>query len=86
VRAERTNLLGSSTARAIVYSALTTVASFGTMAFASRLGLATLGQMLSLGVGFTVLSNVVVLPALISLREERRRALPQDPRAPLREA
>jgi len=61
------NLLGTSTARAVGYSALTTIASFGTMGFASHLGLATLGQLLTLGVGFTLLCNLVVLPALISL-------------------
>jgi predicted RND superfamily exporter protein len=62
-----TNLLGTSTARAVGYSALTTIASFGTMGFASHLGLATLGQLLTLGVCFTLLCNLVVLPALISL-------------------
>ncbi len=61
------NLLGTSTARAVGYSALTTIASFGTMGFASHLGLATLGQLLTLGVAFTLLCNLVVLPALISL-------------------
>jgi hopanoid biosynthesis associated RND transporter like protein HpnN len=62
------HLLASSTARAVGYSALTTIASFGTMSFASHQGLATLGQLLTLGVGFTLLCNLIVLPALISLR------------------
>jgi hypothetical protein len=61
------NLLGTSTARAVGYSALTTIASFGTMGFASHLGLATLGQLLTLGVALTLLCNLVVLPALIRL-------------------
>jgi hopanoid biosynthesis associated RND transporter like protein HpnN len=74
-----TNLLATSTARAVAYSALTTVASFGTMGFAAHMGLATLGRLLTLGVGFTLLCNLVVLPALIVLhapgqtRAERRR-------------
>jgi hopanoid biosynthesis associated RND transporter like protein HpnN len=67
VSGDATNLLGTSTARAVGYSALTTIASFGTMGFASHLGLATLGQLLTLGVFFTLLCNLVVLPALISL-------------------
>jgi predicted RND superfamily exporter protein len=66
-----TNLLGTSTARAVGYSALTTIASFGTMGFASHLGLATLGQLLTLGVCFTLLCNLVVLPALISLGQSK---------------
>jgi hopanoid biosynthesis associated RND transporter like protein HpnN len=69
------NLLGTSTARAVVYSALTTIASFGTMGFASHMGLATLGRLLTLGVGFTILCNLVVLPSLIALRAPRPRAV-----------
>jgi hypothetical protein len=66
------NVLETSTARAVVYSNLTSIASFGTMGFASHMGLATLGQMLTIGVGYTMVCNMVVLPALISLRSERR--------------
>jgi len=66
------NLLGTSTARAVGYSALTTIASFGTMGFASHLGLATLGRLLTLGVMFTVFCNLIVLPALIVLRAPKR--------------
>jgi len=66
------NLLATSTARAVGYSALTTIASFGTMGFATHQGLATLGQLLTLGVGYTLLCNLVVLPALIPLRREGR--------------
>ena len=68
---EFTSLLGTSTARAVGYSALTTIGSFGTMGFATHLGLATLGWLLTLGVSFTLLCNLVVLPSLIRLRQER---------------
>jgi hypothetical protein len=66
---ETLSLLGTSTARAVGYSALTTIASFGTMGFATHLGLATLGRLLTLGVIFTLLCNLVVLPSLIRLRQ-----------------
>jgi predicted RND superfamily exporter protein len=59
------NLLTTSTARAIAYGSLTNVASFGTMGLASHLGLATMGQLLSVGVILTLVCNLVVLPALI---------------------
>jgi hopanoid biosynthesis associated RND transporter like protein HpnN len=65
------NLLATSTARAVAFSALTTIASFGSLGFATHLGLATLGQLLTLGVGFTIVCNLVVLPALIQLRPPR---------------
>jgi hypothetical protein len=47
------------------------------MAFTSHRGLATLGLMLTLGVTYTMLCKMIVLPALISLRSQRRRALAQ---------
>jgi predicted RND superfamily exporter protein len=68
-----TNLLATSTARAVVVSALTTIASFGTLGFATHLGLATLGRLLTLGVGFTIVCNLIVLPALIASPPFRQR-------------
>ena len=61
----RGNLLATSTARAVAYSALTTLASFGTLGFASHQGLATLGQLLTLGVAHTLICTLIVLPALV---------------------
>ncbi|MCG8588397.1 MAG: MMPL family transporter [Proteobacteria bacterium] len=68
------NLLETSTARAVVLSALTTVASFGSLAFASHRGMASLGQLLAVGVALTIVSNLVVLPALVALRQRRSEA------------
>jgi hopanoid biosynthesis associated RND transporter like protein HpnN len=68
---EGRDLLGTSTARAVVFSALTTIASFGTMGLATHLGLATLGRLLTIGVAFTALCNLILLPALIALRSTR---------------
>ena len=65
-------LLQTSTANAVVLSALTTVASFGTLALASHRGMASLGQLLTLGVSLTVVCNLVVLPALLELRRRHR--------------
>ena len=62
------NLLGTSTARAVAFSAFTTIASFGTLGLATHRGMATLGQLLTLGVCITLLCNLVVLPALIALQ------------------
>jgi hopanoid biosynthesis associated RND transporter like protein HpnN len=61
-------LLGTTTARAIFYSAFTTIASFGSLAFSSHRGLASLGVMLVVGLVFTLISTLVVLPALIEGR------------------
>ena len=61
-------LLGTTTARAVFYSALTTVVSFGTLAFSSHRGVASLGVLLTIGMILTVICNLIVLPALIELR------------------
>lgn len=61
-------LLGTTTARAVFYSALTTTASFGSLAFSGHNGMSALGQMLTAGMVFTVICNLVVLPALLDLR------------------
>jgi predicted RND superfamily exporter protein len=64
-------VLRTSTARAILFSALTTIASFGTMAFAGHQGLASLGRLLTIGIVYTVVCNLIVLPAMLIGRHER---------------
>ena len=62
-------LLGTTTARAIFYSAATTVASFGALAFSSHNGIASLGAVLVIGLVFMLVCTLVVLPALIEWRQ-----------------
>jgi uncharacterized protein len=62
------NLLRTTAARAVLYSALTTIASFGTLAFSSHPGMASLGQLLTIGLALILLCNLGVLPALAVLR------------------
>ena len=61
------NLLQTSTARAVLFSSLTTMASFGTLGFSTHTGMASLGRLLTLGIGLILLCNLVVLPALVSV-------------------
>jgi hopanoid biosynthesis associated RND transporter like protein HpnN len=70
-RSGEKDLLGTSTARGVFWSALTTVASFGSLGFASHLGMASLGQLLTLGVALTLVCNLFVLPALLPRRTAR---------------
>jgi len=71
---EASHLLDTSTARGVVLSSITTIASFGSLAFASHRGMASLGQLLTVGVALTVLCNLFVLPALLEWRARRRAA------------
>jgi hopanoid biosynthesis associated RND transporter like protein HpnN len=66
-------LLATTTARAVFYSAATTIASFGALAFSSHRGIASLGITLVLGMGFVLLTTLVVLPALIEWRRTLRK-------------
>ena len=60
------DVLGTTTARAVFFSALTTITSFGTLAFSSHVGLSGLGTLLTVGMSLTVICNLVVLPALLA--------------------
>ncbi|MCK5365604.1 MAG: MMPL family transporter, partial [Gammaproteobacteria bacterium] len=66
------NLLRTGTARAVLLSALTTMVSFGTLGFSSHLGMASLGQLLTLGIALVLLCNLVVLPALVRVTDKMR--------------
>jgi predicted RND superfamily exporter protein len=72
---EEVDVLATSTARAVFYSAVTTIASFASLGFASHRGMAALGQLLTLGVFMTLVCYVVVLPAVLEW-DDRRRARP----------
>ncbi len=61
-------LLGTTTARAVFYSALTTIVSFGSLSFSAHQGMASLGQVLVIGLVLTLFCTLVVLPALLVWR------------------
>ncbi|MCP4406305.1 MAG: MMPL family transporter [Gammaproteobacteria bacterium] len=63
---QRVNLLKTSTARAVLISALTTIVSFGNLIFSSHPGTAGMGKILTLGVLMTLLATLVVLPAMLA--------------------
>ncbi len=67
------SLLRTSTARAVLFSALTTTASFGNLAVSPHAGTASMGVMLTVGLGMTLLCTLVVLPMLM------RRFIAVDP-------
>jgi hypothetical protein len=61
------NPLHTSTSRAVFLSALTTIASFGNLAFSTHLGMASMGQLLTLGMVMSLLAVLGLLPALMRL-------------------
>jgi len=67
------DVLSTSTARAVFYSALTTILAFGSLGFAPHRGMAGLGQLLALGSFLVLVCYVVVLPAVLEWDDRRRR-------------
>jgi hopanoid biosynthesis associated RND transporter like protein HpnN len=65
------DLLRTTTAQAVLLSAATTAASFGTLGFSSHLGMAGLGQLLALGIAAILLCNLGVLPVLVQAVDRR---------------
>jgi predicted RND superfamily exporter protein len=65
-RAGRTRPLGTATARAVVFSALTTGTAFGSLALSHHPGTASMGQLLLLSLACTVLTTMLFLPALLA--------------------
>lgn len=58
-------LLQTSTARAVFYSTLTTIASFGNLAFSPHLGTASMGMLLTLGMLFIMYMTLIFMPTLL---------------------
>ncbi len=61
------DLLESSTPRAVMFSAFTTIASFGSLALSGHQGMTSMGQLLTIAIGYTLLSTIVILPALMAM-------------------
>ena len=59
-------LLGSSTARAILFSALTTGTAFGSLALSPHPGTSEMGRLLILALLYTLICTFFVLPALLA--------------------
>lgn len=70
--ADGSALMRTSTPRAVGLSALTTIGSFGTLSISSHQGTASMGLLLTIALAYTLLTTLVILPALLALRQRRR--------------
>jgi hopanoid biosynthesis associated RND transporter like protein HpnN len=59
-------LLDSATGRAILYSALTTMAGFGNLTLASHRAISGMGALLMVGMASVLVSTLIVLPAIMA--------------------
>jgi uncharacterized protein len=65
-RAGERHPLGSATARAILFSALTTGTAFGSLALSAHPGTASMGDLLLISLCCTLLGSLVFIPALLA--------------------
>jgi hopanoid biosynthesis associated RND transporter like protein HpnN len=77
-RTESEHLLDGITARAVFYSAMTTMVSFVSLTFSGHRGIAALGKLLVIGMVLMLACNLIVLPTLLELRARRRRRRAQQ--------
>lgn len=61
---DRDQLLQSSSARGVFYSALTTLCSFSSLAFNTHAGTASMGLLLAIGISLMIICSMLVLPAM----------------------
>jgi len=76
VREPGARLLDTNTPRAVLFSALTTVGSLGTLALSSHRGIASMGLLLTIAIACTLLGALIVLPAMLALRARPGRVHP----------
>lgn len=69
------NLLHTSTARAIYYSALTTLVGFGSLVFSSHQGTASMGLLLTVGLSLTLVCVLIILPVLLQSTRNKKEPL-----------
>jgi uncharacterized protein len=62
-----TDMIMTSTPRAVMFSELTTIASFGSLAVSSHPGLASMGALLSIALTWSLVCTLVVLPCMLTL-------------------
>jgi predicted RND superfamily exporter protein len=65
-RAGFANPLGSATARAVLFSALTTGSAFGSLALSQHPGTASMGRLLLLSLACTLVTTFGFLPSLLA--------------------
>ena len=65
-RARRVIVLGSPTARAVLFSALTTSTAFGALALSAHPGTASMGWLLLTSLGCTLIASLIFVPAMLA--------------------
>jgi len=65
------NLLQTSTGSAIFYSALTTMAGFGSLILSTHQGTASMGMLLAIGILYILICVFIILPTLLTRLKDK---------------
>jgi predicted RND superfamily exporter protein len=65
------NMLETSTARALFLSTLTTILSFSALSFSPHRGMASMGLLLTIGIGSLMITTLIFLPAVLKFVKPR---------------
>ncbi|MBA0922743.1 MAG: MMPL family transporter [Nitrosospira sp.] len=68
-------LMHSSTARAIFYSALTALVDFASLMFSSHQGTASMGILLTVGLTFTLICTLLILPTILKIPTQNNKTI-----------
>ena len=71
---DKLRVLGTSSAKGVVVSALTTICSIGNLAFSSHRGTASMGELLTIGIIMMLVCMLVLLPALLATKDVTNKA------------
>src|SRR5260370_35915850 len=77
---QHTSILARSTGKAVLVSALTAIAGFGSLILAEHRGLRSLGLTMATGIATCMIVGLTFLPALLNLSNRRGWTLQQTPR------
>ena len=69
-------MLGNSTPRAVLLSALTTIGSFASLAISAHQGTASMGVLLTVSISLTLIVTLLSLPALVEWLARKRAVAP----------
>ena len=75
----KVRIFESSTGKAVILSAMTTLFGFGSMMFGEYRGLVSLGKVMSLGILCCLVASVVILPQILALRDRASGEEERDP-------
>ena len=69
---KRPSMFDNVTPRAVIFSAVTTIASFGSLSFSAHRGTASMGLLLMIAIGWVLLCTLCVTPALLQWTSRKR--------------